>query len=249
MQTFQFPEVKYRLYKNTFLQNVMVTFEFLSANNERTNAAFVDYLKSFFEIEAKDSSLINGVTISKKDMSVSLSFSTNKAAIHLNGQKYVGFSDTAIPQVFKLRNFFTKVMNVTTLQSISIRKVNVWNIKQDIRNAVRVEDAYKAIFSDNLINALSNVGLSEEERAIPNFQKAYWKVNTAELIVRTALLPPSKTKDQFCHLILDTEIIDKPTNGYKVENVASDMMDLNSTLYDAFHWCVCNDIINLMSKE
>ena len=241
---FPFPDVKYRQYKNTFLQNVFITFSFESnVSKEEAEINYKEYSKAFFGLGNNSNNICEGASITKKDMSLSYLFSTNNVSIFFNGQKYVSFSETAIPSIFKLRDYFSKVVKVNTLPKISIRKVNIWNIEKSSKE-IDVDELMAAIFSRNLINELSTEDLKEEEKEIPHFRKAVWECDSRKVSIRTALMSPIKRNDNFYHLILDTQIDEE--KEYHMDTICSDMLELNSVLFDVYHWCVSQSVLDIM---
>lgn len=249
MEHFPFTKTKYRQYKHTFLQNVMVSFNFDSTVEVSVaDDSFADYSKAFFGLE-KSGTLSKAISISRKDNAQSFLFAHNHAEIFMNGQKYEGFSDTAIPMIFKMRKFFNDVVRVEKINSVSIRKINVWNIKKNGKDDINPQEVMKLILSQNLLSELSNENLNDEERAIPNFLKSEWKEDQRLVTIRTALIPPASTKDEFYHLLLDTQAFEIPTDGYTVDEVSGKLLDLNSIMFYAYHWCVSEEVLTVMNKE
>lgn len=249
MERFPFTKTKYCQYKHTFLQNVMVSFNFDSTVEVSVaDDSFADYLKAFFGLE-KSGTLSKTISISRKDNAQSFLFAHNHAEIFMNGQKYEGFSDTAIPMIFKMRKFFNDVVRVEKINSVSIRKINVWNIKRNGKDDINPQEVMKLILSQNLLSELSNENLNDEERAIPHFLKSEWKEDQRLVTVRTSLIPPASTKDEFYHLLLDTQAFEIPTDGYTVDEVSGRLLDLNSIMFYAYHWCVSEEVLTVMNKE
>ena len=251
MKPFPFKPIRYRQYRNTFLQNVIVSFEFTPSTKKEDilKDLFHDYVQSFFGIDTKGGDISKEMcNISKKDMSQIFLFSNGKASILLSGKQYETFSDTAIPQIFKLRSFFTKVMEVYSLKNVSIRKINVWDFKNSDKKEVDVDEVKDLVFSPGLLMDLSTENLEKQEMEIPNFSKCSYSQNDEQIDIRTALLPPT-SKDDFSHLILDTLGVVNPGEGIKVEEMADVLMDLNSYLFYSYHWSVSDYVLNVMNEE
>ena len=251
MNQFPFTSEKYRQYQNTFLQDVTVGFDFPvpQAGKSELNALFNDYAQSFFGVVNEGDITTGMCTITRKDMLQSFDFSHRSAVIHLSGKNYATFSDTAIPAIFKLRNFFNKVVQTVTLTKTGIRKLNVFNIKTDGKKAVDTAPIMKALFSENLMASLSADNLDLEEKTIPGLQKCMFQSGDAIITIRTALLPPSQANDNFHHLLLDTLGELTPAGGIKVDEVADLLMDFNKSLYDCYHWCVSDRVKQVMLQD
>lgn len=251
MNQFPFTSEKYRQYQNTFLQNVTVGFDFPVSQVEKSelNVLFNDYVQSFFGVVNEGDITTGMCTITRKDMLQSFDFSHRSAVIHLSGKNYATFSDTAIPAIFKLRNFFNKVVRTATLTKTGIRKLNVFNIKTDGKPIADATPVLKALFSENLIASLTTDNLDQEEQTIPGLQKCLFQSGDAQITIRTALLPPSQPNDSFHHLLLDTLGEVSPAEGIKVDEVADLLMDFNKSLYDCYHWCVSDRVKQVMLQD
>lgn len=248
MKQIEFPQIKYQQYRNTFLKSVFiqVVFPVTEKNDEDLDKSFDDYTQSFFGI-ISEGKISQGIcTISKKDMSHSYQFSKNAVIIQINGNNYDSFSDTAIPFVFKLRHFFSKVVEVETVSKVAIRKVNVWDFKRNDSLPPKVSDVQHLLFNENMVEELNTDYLTEEEANIPGFNKCVFNNGENNITVRTALIPPVKS-DEFFHQILDTEIV--RSSNQNTTGLADLLMDMNSVLYYCYHWCVNQYVINLMNQD
>jgi len=251
MNQFPFSPEKYRQYQNTFLQNVTVGFDFPVSQIEQSelNALFNDYVQSFFGVTSEGDITTGMCSITRKDMLQSFDFSNRSAVIHLSGKNYATFSDTAIPAIFKLRNFFNKVVQTALLTKTGIRKLNVFNIKTDGKPIADAAAVMKALFSDSFIASLNADNLDQDEQTIPGLRKCMFQSGDIVITIRTALLPPSQPNDAFHHLLLDTLGELTPAEGIKVDEVADLLMDFNKSLYDCYHWCVSDRVKQVMLQD
>lgn len=249
MNKFPFPPEKYRQYRNTFLQSVTIGFDFIpsAVKKDELNALFNEYVQSFFSVTSDGDLITEMCKVSKNDQSISFDFSNSSVVIHISGKGYVGFSDTAIPQIFKLRNFFNKVVQTEKITKTGIRKLNVFNIKVNGKEQVDEKQVMKAIFSSALNNALNTDCLNDEEKSL-RVKKCIYKVEDKTITIRAALMPPSQPNDIFYHLLLDTlGEIDKP-DGISVDEVSELLMDFNKDIYDCFHWCISERVKQVMQQ-
>lgn len=246
-----FKQEKYRQYRNTFLQDVVIGLFFAPSvvAKDELNARFGDYTQRFFGVPNNGDITSSVCNVSRKDLSLSLEFTNHSSVIHLSGQKYECFSETAIPQVFKIRDFFNKVVEVKSIEQSMIRKVNVFNIKANEQTPVDASVVRQSLFSSELIEALSVEGLDEQERDIPNFMKCEFEDGDVTITIRTALLPPAAALDKFHHLVLDTMAVCRPLEGIKVEELSDKLMDFNSVMYDCYHWCVSDQVKKVMLSQ
>ena len=252
MDKFPFEPAKYCQYKNTFLQNVTIGFNYAPSVVEKAkmNDLFNDYVQSFFGVTSEGDLTAGTSTISKNDQTLSFDFSDRGTIIHLSGKTYVGFSDTAIPQIFKLRNFFNKVVQIKEFEKTGIRKLNVFNIKVNGKEAVDEVQIRNAIFSKSLNAILSTDNLNDEERNA-SVKKCIFKVGAKTITIRTALIPPSQPNDIFHHLLLDTlgEIDSTSDEKISVDEVSELLMDFNKDIYDCYHWCVSDSVKHVMMQS
>lgn len=251
MSDFPFKSEKYRQYQNTFLQRVAIGFDFqpTTVKASELNALFNDYLQSFFGVTTNDDLNSGKFNVTRKDLNLSFDFSNHYAVISLNGSTYVGFSDTAIPQIFKLRNYFKKVVKTEVITKTEIRKLNVFNIKANDTTSIDMGSVMKVLLSSDLIATLGTENLSNEEKVIPGMRKCIFNSGDSTITIRVVLLPPSKANDSFHHLLLDALGELQPTDGIKVDDVVGRLMDFNKILYDCYHWCISDNVRQLMRQN
>ncbi len=251
MVQYPFKPEKYRQYRNTFLQDITVGFNFKPSTEGKTelNAHFNDYLQSYFGVENSGDITSADCNITKKDFSLSFDFSDHSAVVRLSGKDYVRFSETVLPHVFKLRSFFNKVVKVEEIDKMGIRKLNVFNIKGNGSEPIDPMDVMQSLFSQEMMANLSADNLDEQEQTIPNMKKCVFKVADSSVTIRTALLPPSRPNDQFHHLLLDTLGELQPADGIKIEEIPEKLMDFNKMMFDCYHWCVNEGVKNVMQQE
>ncbi len=251
MSSFPFRPEKYRKYQNTFLQKVTIGFDFGSSQVDKIilNNEFNDYLQRFFGINSNGDIASQTWNVSKKDSTLSFDFSSRHTVVNFSGQSYVSFSDTAIPQIYKLRDFFKKVVRIDKISKTMIRKVNVFNIKYNKEEEINVSEVRGLIFSKEFLSALNTDNLTEQERKIPHFCKCEFFDDESLIKIRTALMPPSSESDEFYHVILDTVACLRPSNGINVDEIAEKLMDFNSILYYSYHWCISDNIKRVMLES
>lgn len=251
MNQYPFKPESYRQYRNTFLQNVTVGFEFLPSTEEKSdlNAHFSEYVQSFFGIVCNGDITSSVCNITKNDFSQSFDFNDHSAIVRISGKDYVRFSETVLPHIFKLRSFFNKVVKVDKITKTGIRKLNVFNIKANGPEGVKPEEVMQSLFSQELITKLSIDNLDDQEKKITNLKKCVFQCDVSSITIRAALLPPSNPNDTFHHLLLDTLGELQPIDGIKFEEIPERLLDFNKIMYDCYHWCVNDSVKTLMNQE
>lgn len=244
-----FEHTSYQRYKNTFLNTVMLILSFPEVNSDDQDFydRFKEYVKSIFDVNAPEDGFQNGLAINKGDGSVSINITKRQVIIILRGQKYESFTQSMLPHIFSLRNYFKKVAGIKKIDSLIIRKINVWNFKNEKNVDITSSGARNAIFSKELLGRLSSDNLTEAETALGDIQKCEWHEGCETLAIRS-LFKKTNNKDGFTQLILDTEYMNSDANGFDVETLANTLLDYNNVLYQAYHWSVNDRVKDLMNN-
>lgn len=242
-----FEHVSYQRYKNTFLNTVMLVLSYpqVSDDDHDFYDRFKEYVKSFFGIDVPEGEFKDGAAINKGDGSISINFTRNQVNIIMSGQKYETFTQSMLPNVFNLRSFFKNVAKTDKVDSIVLRKINIWNFKNEKNVEITGSGTRAAVFSKCLLEALSNENLTDKEAEMPDMQKCEWNDDNESLTIRSAFNKTDQ-KDGFSQLMLDTEYFISKDEGFKLDDIANDLLHYNSTLYQAYHWCVNDKVKNLM---
>lgn len=243
-----FEHVSYQRYKNTFLNTVMLILPYPQVSNDDHGFynRFKDYVKSFFGIDLPEGEFKEGAALNKGDGSISINFTKDQVNIIMSGQKYETFTQSMLPNVFNLRSFFKNVVKIDKIERITLRKINVWNFKNEKNVEVTGSGTRAAVFSTSLLEALSKDNLTDQEAEMPDMMKCEWNDDNESLTIRSAFNKTDE-KDGFSQLILDTEYCVSKHDGFKLEDIANELLHYNSTLYQAYHWCVNDKVKNLMN--
>lgn len=246
-----FKEIPHRLYKNTFLQNVFVSYTFQSDDGTVDSPAIKDEFDNFicsqFGLEPNDSFPAEPISLSSSDKMISFLFFRNEASVRIGARNYRSFEDSVVPQVVKLYKFIS-LLKVDSVSSLALRKINIWPISVDAvisLNDGEIEKIEKEVFSSDLLSE-ANVPLDEEERSIPIRKKCVWENDSINFTVRTAFMR-DRVSNNKGNLVLDIEVV--LNSNTKLDDAKSQLLLLNDKLFNVYHWCVNSTIIKIMEEE
>ena len=240
-------KIPYKQYSNSFLDTVALSLYFDSTESK---SDFMSRLKEFtathFNLNIKNEGEFEGIRITKEDKSINFFLSLGCAMVEISGSSYQNFIDSQLPHLDRLIEFSKKVAVVDYIKNISIRKLNTWDFKGDEGKNPSLKWVYDKIFSADLVGSLSKDDLNEKERLISNFQKFIFQDGDYTIKVRTAYIQNSKDKN-YTRLILDTECLSS-VEKKSMEELTGICKKMNKRMYDVYHWCVTDEVINMMNK-
>lgn len=247
---FPFAFVPHKQYNNTFLQSVLLEFNFKPISNSDKDSDFrsrlENYLYSTFGLKLQENTEAlfwkEGISISRKDNISRWVFSNGCVIANIGVKDYVSFVDSILPQAFKMRTFLLKVMQIDKVEDLHVRKINVWQFHTNNGKDFKVEDIRKSVFSNNLLREKTNCELDEYEKSIQNFKKIKFTSNSYDVLIRHLY----KRNSTFFSLFLDTESILK--DKIEINNIENKLIELNDILFNTFHWCVNKPIISIMEE-
>lgn len=248
MEKVNIPSVQYRQYPNSFLSKVAL---YLTFNSEESKEAFRDKLQKFlsanFDLNMQADEDFEAVRVTNESKTVEFFFSLNFAAVEFSGDNYKNYTDTQLPQLFRLIDYAKKIVHVSEISMISVRKLNTWDFKSKDDKTPSLDKVRNKIFSQDLISVLSGQNLTDDERKIRNFEKFSFDKDDFKITVRSAYIQNSKEKE-YTRLILDTECL-QTDEKLSLDDLSSLCKTMNKQLYDIYHWCVTNEVINMMNQQ
>lgn len=239
-------------YKNTFLQNIFLSIHFDKIDRNNISSDFAEkwknYIKTTFnDLDVSSSFWETPISISRDDGCLTIILSNGFIGAIVGAKDYRSFIDNILPQLYKLKTFLKDVLNLDSINSISVRKVNIWQFKSKDNIKIEPLDVRKKIFSNDLICKKSNGILDENENKIPNMHKYEWFENDIKVIARTVFLRYSNKNTAF-NQVLDTEAI-YAKNNIAIEDLEEKSILLNNILYELYHWCINTQILKIMEGD
>ncbi|MCQ2360942.1 MAG: TIGR04255 family protein [Paludibacteraceae bacterium] len=246
---FDFGNHMRREYKNTFLQNVLVEIDFKEWNlidredvSRKWNEFVVSNFNNSNETNLSVDLLEKPIRVSRKDGFCSFFFSRSVVSAVVGAKDYRTFVDSVIPQIYKLSKFLTDVISINEVTRLSLRKINIWQFKSKDTSPIQSEEVRKILFSNALITHEESEVLNEEERNIGDMHKYEWEDGDKKAIVKTFFISPKQT-GVFAQ-ILDSEL--QMTKSIQIDQVQDNFIELNNILYNLYHWCVSESVIDIM---
>lgn len=251
MNNLIFGEHPYKKFANTFLAKVLIVFKFGPA----TQMDFFDermdkYSMESFGIAGPKGTISDTVRLASTDGRIVFQFSNDFASVEIAGIAYESFFNSIIPQAFKLKSYVKDVIGVERINTVSIRKLNIWQFEnKKTVNAVDVKSVQDYVFSDDFNQLENNVELNEDEKKLDYFKKHRWEDNRNLLELRTAFMEmASSTKDKLIYgLVLDSERVESPIKGILCEEIETVLKNMNMDLYNAYMWSISEPIKNIMN--
>lgn len=247
MKQVNIEKIPYKQYANSFLNTVALSLYF---DSNESKSDFMSKLKEFasaiFNLNIKDEGEYEGIRITKEDKSIIFFLSLGSAMVEISGDSYQNFNDSQLPLLTRLLDFSRKVAGVDKIKNISIRKLNTWDFKANDSNVPSVDWVYYKIFSKEFRESLSKDDLTEQESSISNFQKFIFEDGDYTMKLRTAYIQNAKDRD-YTRLILDTECLCNVASR-PIDEIIEICKSMNKRMYDTYHWCITEEVINMMNK-
>ncbi|MDE7455993.1 MAG: hypothetical protein K2M96_04715 [Prevotella sp.] len=254
---YPFQTIPHKEYPNTFLENTAVTLISRKWNgefNDNFTNLYPKFVERFFGLK-KDAQLFKEtqeVSMTAPEDEITFTFRPDKANLRVGRKKYHTFVDNIIPELLPLKDFMFGVMERESIENVMVRKLNIFPIQADSVEEVKENtlEIYKYIYNIDLLGAgaLSNEDLSHDAPWILDFRKGLFSNSENEVTIRIAIARAQGYEKTF-NVVLDSSA--RCVNPSEIGEGAVDriLLKLNDQLFDAYHWCVGNEIIQLMEKE
>lgn len=237
---------EYKLYKNTFLQRVLVKFDFnpIDSKNEKAiNIKWIQYVgNNFNKLHPTSCFCDRTVKISRNDGLCSFIYNRSSITAIIGAKNYRSFIDDVIPIIYKMKVFLKTVVEVDRVNSITVRKINIWQFNANKKQNVVANEVSKSIFSKDFLKTKSTEIKDENEKKIQNFRRYEWKEGDRECIARTVFYPKNENGNVI--QILDTEAITLKTILFN--DIEEETQCLNNILYEFYFWSVNDAIVKFM---
>lgn len=249
---YPFEPVEPRVYKHTTLNSVLIAMEYGKRERAFFDPAFYrrldDYTEKKFSLKVNHDLDKRGIQIRNDKNGVALLFVNGVLMANIDRDHYVSFSDSALSQINKLKDFVSDVLNEDKVKCANIRKLNLWqvqDVKPDMVEKVRTE-MMTQVFSEAFIKSDAHQKLASEEKGVL-FDKYAWSEGDETVTVRLAFVPVNGKAGAF-NLVMDMDLEIQPADGLPLDGLAEFMRQRNGILFNAFHWCVNKNIIKQMQE-
>lgn len=246
----RFPHIEHQIYPRTFLKDVHIVFGYDPvAPSEKLATEVGDFCKKHFGLDNidKERTMEGGISIFSEDISVRFSFGWDECLLVMRTPAYksFGFSKPFLEIVMEYFN----IIGVGEVKSVTMWKYN--ELEYELRGEGNAAVVLKGVFSDELLKDNLTV---EDEKAMQSLTRWEKTVACNGVDDKQSLLSfefgfKSMKPDQLKGVVTLKTLIMSSDGAVAVKEIDHLLASFNSTLDDAFHWSVGNDIINEMKKE
>lgn len=252
---FPFDTIPHKEYPNTFLENTTVSLfskKWDGVFKDSFEVFYPQFVDRFFGLkktaqEFKDKPEMS-VTAPEND--ITYTFRPDKVNLQVGRKKYHTFVDSMIPELLPLKAFMYGVMECDSIENLQVRKLNIFPIQAESIDEVKknILNIYKYIFKSELLNTVIVDKTPQNAHWIVDFRRGKFSDNEDEVTIRLAIAQVHEIQNSF-NVVLDSSA--RCLNPSDIGEGAVDriLLRLNDQLFNAFHWCVNKDIIQLMEKE
>lgn len=234
----------HRVYSRTFLHSIQVGLDFDLCNGALSNSqALKDFVYKFFQVTVNETpSSLSCIELCDEKNQVKFIFTENMAKVTVGAKSYKSFADTMIPFVMKLSAYMEQICKVPTINRLTIKKNNLWEIKADNDIITIYPSALQYTFNKRLVDDMASIKSSNN----PPF-KISKEVNTSlgdgTLNVVISSIVKNKKEADFT---LDFTAAANNVDAVKIVEIST---KLNDIIYCSFHDIVSKNVIKLMEQD
>lgn len=242
---YRFKHIEHQVYKNTFLKDVRIAVEFpvmdVAAVDSKKMQEYFDKF-SGANIKVGDFLERGNINIFSGNHEIDFRFSLSYAEAKLCTPPYSSFEKAW--SYWAILEDFLKALEVSEVSVLTVRKFNALYFKSNNQN-YDIKDVMSGLFCDELVDKIPPE--VSTDTALNGFERT-WTENDEESETEVEVVYGIKKADSIekndC-LTLVTRVKSKK-GGILVGDVLSRASEYNQILFDLFHWCVKEDIINSM---
>lgn len=243
---YKFDYIERQVYPKTFLKDVrleaqFVPVEFKSVDRSLLSAIFGTFQNAYINPET----LPDGIRVLTADESVVLEYTLHSISIQIREKAYKSFENMLEPLATAIS--YLEALGVDELKSVTVSKFNELKYRNsDGRYSLLqiMESAFKKHLLDEIcLDSNGLPGLTRWERSI---QKEDLEDTQTRFYIECGFVKKD-TENLEGSLTLKTII--KSATPVKLSNLKEKSLVYNQILDNAFHWCVSDSIIRIMSEQ
>lgn len=247
---FRFPQIKHRVYPRTFLKDVHIMFEYDTVNSSDVMVAQVcNFYKNHFGLEIADIDRTKGkgISVFSGDDTVRFSFGWDSCTLIMRTPAYKSFG-FAKPLLEIIQEYFN-LIGVNDVNDVLMWKYN--ELEYELEGVGNASMVLKGVFSDVLLDKNMTDDDIKSMRSLTRWEKtvAFNNVDDYSSLLTFEFGFKSEKPDQLKGVVALKTMIMSSADTVAVSSLDNLLNSFNSTLDDAFHWCVKNEIIDEMKKE
>lgn len=241
---YPFNKVEHCIYKNTFLKDVRMAVAYPAVSPSSLKP---EVLKEFFEqftganIQVEDFLKNGSINIFSSDHFIDLKFSLTYAEVKICAQKYTSF-ELAKPYWQMLYDFLA-ALRIESVSKLILRKYNALYFKAESQN-YDVKSVMDEVFCEELMALMADIDKDSSLNSIEKTQ-TFEDSETDTLFNAVFGIKKSDTSEKNDHLTLVTTV-ESNQGTVSVGEIPTRAELYNKILFDAFHWCVKDSIIQNM---
>ena len=243
----------YKIYPNTFLQNVVVVMGFEGNVIEgKEHGIPVDKLKTFlldnFGFVLPEGETRDVASLSNEDLGLNFQFYSNKTSLRVNCKNYQSFEATIMPLVYKLRAYIREVLGRDSVDYVKIRKVNMFpfQMPEQYDDTIYGQMMHHLLNSD-LLDSVAE-GFEQIENGKTPLTRHLIDDSGYMFTIKTGVIKASDRED-VCVVILDTSSKTKNTDTIALTDIETNIRQQNQRMFDLFHWAVNDEVTDVMEKQ
>lgn len=245
---FPFKEAECKLFKNTFLQSVIITYRYEKVDSDSFDEAFErrmrDFLCGNFGLTIGKSIKNGPISITSSDKSVSYMLSDEFVAVKVNAKNYKSFGISVAQYEEVMKKFAKEVLQLKVISSLSLRKINIWPFENNSGQEVNQDEIWNKILSNDILQ----VAKADSSSRFPGARVFVGNDMDLSVLIRLVPVDASADKKQI-NFVVDIETIHTSAMGVSLIGTKDKLNKLNQKLYNAFIWAVNPGIIKLMEGE
>lgn len=249
---YPFKNIEHHIYKNTFLQNTLVEMQYESIKSRlSTKDVFRDF-QSFaseflgIKVEEDEGLTEGGVVISSKEAATDFYITDKQLIIKVGRTNYKTFQESVIPYTEIAEEFIKSVARLEEIKFLGIRKINIWPYSNTSNKRTLTEALMGKIFSKDLLAGGNFKSQAPENQNITQWMKEKtfdWE--DIYLKIQYGFVAKDEQQER---IILDSTA--EISRLIKIDSSQAKEVykKLNAMLFDAYHWSITNEIIQMMNK-
>lgn len=246
-------QTPYKIYPNTFLQNVVVVMG-LEGNvtGEQKQNIPVDRLRTFlldnFGFVLPEGETRDFASLSNEDLGLNFQFYSDKTSLRVNCKNYQSFEATIMPLVYKLRAYVREVLERDSVDYVKIRKVNMFpfQLPKQYDEAIYGQMMHHLLNND-LLNSPSD-GFEQIANGQTSLERHLIEDDKYVFTIKTGVIKASD-RDDVCVVILDTSSRSKNTVRIALTEIEENIRQQNLRMFDLFRWAVSDAVTDVMEIE
>ena len=237
-------ELNHRVYNRTFLHNIQVGLDFDLCKGALSNSQVLkDFVNEFFQVTVNETpSSLSCIELCDEKNRVKFIFTEEMAKVTVGAKSYKSFADTMIPFVMKLSAYMEQICKIPTVNRLTIKKNNLWEIKADNDIITIYPSALRYTFNEKYVDDMASIKSSDN----PPF-KISKEANTSlgDGTLNAVISTIIKNHEEATSTLDFTAAADNVDAAKVVETSTK----LNDIIYCSFHDIVSKNVINLMEQE